>query len=700
MKSTSGKFLNVSGVSALVGIVLLSVAGARGGVLSTESLKKYVEQFNADDEELYSNIPNARAFEFLAPNVPLLDCPDEDIERTYYFRWWTYRKHVKKTVDGFVITEFLPKVPWAAKHNTISCPAGHHFYEGRWLRDGKYMDDYAVFWFRKGGSPRRYSFWAADAIYADFLVRRNRKLTVDLLDDLVKNYKGWERHRLTSDGLFWQIDDRDGMEVSVGKSGKRATINSYMYGGAKAIARIAAMADRPKVKAEYAAKAAGLKQLVQTKLWDDKARFFKTLKRSEYELVTPMTSGDGSVLRLHWWNPDPKRRGTLEWIQYDLKAPADIDAVEVYWHDDSSGIRLPKSWRVVYLDGGKWKPVDNTSPYELALDRMNKVSFKPVKTGALRLEVQSQKGKVGGIYEWRVLSGDKNVAVGAKATASFPTKRGRLGDPLKGLNNAEGKSKVNTMVDVRELHGFTPWYFNLPEGGKGYEVAWKQLMDPKGFFAPFGPTTAEQRHPGFKVVYKGHGCQWNGPSWPLATAVTLTGMANVLNNYTQNAITPEDYFKTLKIYTKSHRRKRKDGKVVSWIDENIDPFTGVWIARTMLLAEDARRRAEGRKPRHIKERGKDYNHSSYCDLIITGLIGLRPRADETLEVNPLIPAGKWDYFCLDNVRYHGRDITILWDRTGKRYNKGKGLQVLVDGKPLARSDTLKRITYSLNHAAR
>jgi len=42
--------------------------------------------------------------------------------------------------------------------------------------------------------------------------------------------------------LFWQIDDRDGMEVSVGGSGKRATINSYMYGGAKAIAKIAAMA--------------------------------------------------------------------------------------------------------------------------------------------------------------------------------------------------------------------------------------------------------------------------------------------------------------------------------------------------------------------------------------------------------------------------------------------------------------------------
>jgi hypothetical protein len=688
------KLMRVSLVALIVGFVLLSAGTSHAaGVLTADSLKKHVDQFNADDEELYSNIPNAKAFEFLAPNIPLLDCPDKDIERAYYFRWWTYRKHVKKTPAGFVITEFLPDVPWSAKYNTISCPAGHHFYEGRWLRDGKYMDDYAVFWFRKGGSPRRYSFWAADAIYADFLVRQNRKLTVDLLDDLVKNYKGWEQHRLTSDGLFWQIDDRDGMEVSVGKSGKRATINSYMYGGAKAIAKIAEMAKRPKIQAEYAAKAATLKKLVQTKLWDPKAKFFKTLKRSEHELVTPINSRDGSLLRMHWY--DAKHRGTLEWIQYDLKTPASIESAEVYWHDDNSGIRIPKSWRILYLDGDKWKPVANTSPYEFVLDRMNKVAFKPVKTSSLRLELQLQKGKGSGLYEWRVLSGGKNVAVGAKATSSVPVKRNRYGDPLKGLNNAEGKSKVNTMVDVREQHGFTPWYFNLPDNKAGYEVAWKQLMDPKGFYAPFGPTTAEQRHPGFKVVYKGHGCQWNGPSWPLATAVTLTGMANVLNNYDQDAITAADYLKTLKIYTKSHHRKRKDGKVVSWIDENLDPFTGVWIARTMLLAEDARRKAEGKESRHIKERGKDYNHSSYCDLVITGLAGLRPRADGTMEVHPLFPADKWDYFCLDNVRYHGKDITIIWDKTGKRYNKGKGLQVLAGGKVIARSDTLKRITGKL-----
>ncbi len=130
----------------------------KDAVLTTAKLKAYVDQFNADDEELYSNIKNKDALAFLEGNIPLFECPDEDFQRTWYFRWWTYRKHVKLTEDGYVVTEFMPKVGWSGKHNTINCPAAHHFHEGRWLHDPKVMDDYATFWLRKGGSLRSYSF--------------------------------------------------------------------------------------------------------------------------------------------------------------------------------------------------------------------------------------------------------------------------------------------------------------------------------------------------------------------------------------------------------------------------------------------------------------------------------------------------------------------------------------------------------------
>ena len=54
-------------------------------------------------------------------------------------------------------------------------------------------------------------------------------------------------------------------------------------------------------------------------------------------------------------------------------------------------------------------------------------------------------------------------------------------------------------------------------------LAWKQLMDPGGFLAPFGLTTAERRHPEFRS----HGCcqcEWDGAVWPFATSQTLVAL--------------------------------------------------------------------------------------------------------------------------------------------------------------------------------
>jgi hypothetical protein len=172
-------------------------------------------------------------------------------------------------------------------------------------------------------------------------------------------------------------------------------------------------------------------------------------------------------------------------------------------------------------------------------------------------------------------------------------------------------------------------------------------------------------------------------------------MANVLENYPQSSLSKDDYFNTLKTYANSHHRKLDDGRVVSWIDEDLDPFTGEWIARKRCEERNADLVKKGQPDKVLRERGKDYNHSSFCDLIITGLVGLRPRADNVVEVHPLVPDGKWDWFCLDKVSYHGRSLTILWDKTGTKYNKGKGLRVLADGREIARSETLGRLTASL-----
>jgi len=230
-------------------------------------------------------------------------------------------------------------------------------------------------------------------------------------------------------------------------------------------------------------------------------------------------------------------------------------------------------------------------------------------------------------------------------------------------------------ANVRELIGYTPWYCGL---GKGREVAWKQLVDPRGFFAPYGPTTAEQRNPEFQVPYSGDDCQWNGPSWPFATSITLRGMAEAID------VSRADYWKTFQIYTRSQRLKLPNGRVIPWIDEDLDPFTGVWLARTL----------KQRKP-GFYGRGDHYNHSSYADLVITGVVGLRPRADRWIEINPMLPASTWDWFFLDGVPYHGRSVSILWDRTGLHFRRGKGLSVFVDGVVAGRIDHIGKLRVAM-----
>ncbi len=249
------------------------------------------------------------------------------------------------------------------------------------------------------------------------------------------------------------------------------------------------------------------------------------------------------------------------------------------------------------------------------------------------------------------------------------------------------RNGVKQFADVKEQIGYVPWYFNIPDSGR--EKAWLELLDSNGFHAPFGPTTAERRHPDYAVRYTGHECQWCGPSWPSQTCITLNGMANLLNNYDQNLITKKQYFSLLSIYTKSHQRTTAEGKIIHWIDEDIDPDTGLWLS--------GYRRSGNTEDGWFEKSWRDYNHSTYCDLIITGLAGLRPRKDNILEINPLLPNDTgWDYFCLDNIKYHDHIITILWDRIGTRYGLGEGLKVFVDGSEVGKSATLSALTVDIS----
>jgi len=484
----------------------------RKTVLKADDFKHYVDYFNRmEDENIRNAIPNAESWEWMKANIPLFECPQDNFEEIYYFRWWSFRKHIEKTPLGYGITEFLVQRSYADKYNLISCALGHHIMETRWLHDPVYLQDNVKIWFRgnDGGMMSKlmkFSSWTAYALYNSYLVNADKAFLTDMLPDLLDEYRQWEKEKRTESGLFWQYDVRDGMEeqISGGRKVKnlRPTINSYMYGNARALSAIAALKGDKKRSACYSMKADTLRQLVESSLWNPEDQFFETVKE----------------------------------------------------------------------EGG--------------------------------------------------------------------------------------------FARVREAIGFIPWYFDLP--GEEHAVAWKQVTDNNGFLAPFGLTTAERRHPDFRS----HGCcncEWDGAIWPFATSQTLTGMANLLNNYDQPFVNESDYFRLLELYVESQYYRGRP-----YIGEYLDETTGYWL-------------------KGDQERSRYYNHSTFNDLVITGLVGLRPRADELIEVNPLVPEEKWNWFCLDHVLYHGKILTIIWDKTGEKYGKGKGLTVWVNGREAGRSAHLEKL---------
>lgn len=488
-------------------------------VLSLTNMRNYVNYFNKIDTEAVKNyVTNKQSYEWLAKNIPQFECPDTTLQRMYYYRWWSFRKHLEKTPDGFVFTEFITPVKFAGIYNTISSAVGHQVNEGRWLHDQQYIKDYISFWLfvaPKQPKPHGHNFssWIDDAVYSEYLVSPDKAYIQHLLPALDADYRQWETEKQLPNKMFWQFDVRDAMEESISGSRKdkniRPTINSYMYGNAKALAKMAVIAHNDTLTQKYAAKAAEIKDLVQGNLWDKDASFFK----------------------------------------------------------------------------------------------------------------------------------------------------------VKLVNGS--------LSDAREAIGFIPWYFNLPDDQPQYAKQWDQLIDTAGFNAPWGLTTAEKRHPKFRTHGTGK-CEWDGAIWPYATTQDLKALANLLTNYTNRGqMTASVFFDALHKYAWSQQMYNRP-----YIGEYQDEKTGYWL--------------KGDNPRSTF-----YNHSGFADLVINDLVGIKPREDNILEVYPLIPEGKWNWFCLDNVYYHGKSITVLWDKTGTRYNKGKGLHIYADGREIGKSESLKQVKFAL-----
>lgn len=214
------------------------------------------------------------------------------------------------------------------------------------------------------------------------------------------------------------------------------------------------------------------------------------------------------------------------------------------------------------------------------------------------------------------------------------------------------RAEVPPARRARELVGFAPWYVGLPGGDIDARAAVAELTDPEGFAAEYGLRTAERRHPryGFPVqsTLSRFLCRWNGPSWPFATSQTLSALARIARSSQGGPSAASTYLDLLRQYAAAH--VEADGGY--WLDEDLDPDTGSWLAR------DWRRRNDLAKA----EIGRDYQHSTFADLVLSGLLGIDVDAGgETITVSPLGSAAELGWFEVTGLRLAGADVEIRWD---------------------------------------
>lgn len=215
--------------------------------LAATDLSANVAEFNSYADRPASDGPfdatNNEAF--LRENIPLFSSSNTDINRVYNYRWWMMSKHLRPysdPLDGkdyWVVTEFFGDKPWASLSGAITCPAGHQFYDVRWLRDPKYLQSYAEY-FMAGSASRlnqrengnfltymsrpeshHFSSWMVDGVDAYLRIHPNADWMHEMLPHLEHHQAVWDSlftvqaDDAKTQGLYKILDLYDGMEFSL-----------------------------------------------------------------------------------------------------------------------------------------------------------------------------------------------------------------------------------------------------------------------------------------------------------------------------------------------------------------------------------------------------------------------------------------------------------------------------------------------------
>lgn len=602
-------------------------------------------------------------------NIPFLDTPDTNINGVYYYRWSSYKRALRYTTPGtgYISTEYDQPVWYSGKtsYSGLVDAAGYHILDGRWLRNPTYMDDYLNYWLRGAGEPsaRGFSESITSAAYQRYLATGDATQLKADLPQLIALYNKWNSNftqnitvngTQSSDSLYWQTPVSDATEYTEtsmrstnwfsGGAGYRPTINSYMYAAAQAISKIATMTGDSATASTYAAKASALKAGVQDALWDPQRHFF-----------------------MHVYNNDSTNSGIAgtrtTWREAMGYTP---------WAFELPDAQYSSAWQYVNDPQRFGAPFGPTT-----LERVH--DFEAEQAAVVHANVHSSSSASNGQYVGQIDYSDSSVAftVNAPGAGTYPV--------TVYYANATGATSTHNLTVNGAATPITVSYAPTSAWGTfsnsqavtvqvPMNAGANTLKFTKGTgFAELDKISANpyfdyQAFPATQNHDDTNCCHWDGPTWPYDTSAILTGMANLLQDYpAQSYVTKQTYDTMLSQFA---TLQHKNGK--PYVAEAADGDTGDWVYDASDFSEN-------------------YNHSSFNDLVLTGMLGIKPQANDTLVLKPLVP-DNWNYFALQNLPYHGHTMTILWDKDGTHYNQGSGLQVFQDGTRIYQSAGLGNVT--------
>lgn len=617
-------------------------------------------------------------YEWALKNIPLFESANSTLDNVYLFRWRTLKSQIRPTGSHnksiqWVITEFAPKVGWAGKFNTINCAAGHHMAEIGWMREPTVMHSYTRWWTNKA-ARLNYYYWFATALFRHFERTGDLQLAKSVLPSYVQQFLRYGQGKLPTHGArfdaqndcLWNAPGNEGQEHSISGPGCRPLVNSLMYGEAAAIASLCFAIGDVQCAAKMATEANRWQQLV-LRMWNTNLAAFDTLQLAPgHRLLPPLPMPPG-------WELLPAHSGR-------------------FCCDQSPCVR----GRSTFLFEGR------ISRFKCVSKCLSNSKCTSITVDNAGWCMNNQHCTT--THPW----GGPGAST---AHAKVQTWRRTVGATNQPTGGASNKPLFNVkFAHVRELASLSsPWFFGVVPAANAtvYQESWRTAFDPSGLGGPNGLRTAEKRHP--KYTCGAGCCDWSGPVWPFETSKTISAAINVLNNYPEVTVLGSGgFWKLLWPYVQMHTSHWKTmssrsgfyanltrSNVAKWLFKGLGEL---WLAEAGCGDKTFTTPAGLPGPGWTDSatQGYRYNHATFVDLVLSGVVGLQPRANGTLIVNPLVPANVLPWWAVDGVALHRRIVSVIFDADGSHYSKtAKGLTVLIDGAVKVSVPTLSLVTVQL-----